>query len=270
MQKMTYQFAEINDIPMHFDVQGEGPGLVLLHAGIAHLGMWDEQMEAFAQHFRVLRYDIRGWGQTPDPVGEYTEHGDLQALMQHAGMNKAHILGISNGGRIAIDFSIAFPGMVDKLVVVGPGLGGFDYPDDPFIDQLEEQRKYAMESGKLELAAEIETQIWVDGPNRKAEDVDALFRGKALDMILETLKIPEGEGNGTMLLPKAAERLNEIQAACLVIFGDQDVELLAAVIKHLTDNVKDVRRVDMPGVAHLPNMENPSSFNKIVLDFLLE
>ncbi len=267
---MTYQFAKINGIPMHFDIQGEGPGLVLLHAGIAHLGMWDEQMEAFAEHFRVLRYDIRGWGQTPDPAGEYTKHGDLLALMQNAGMEKAHILGISNGGRIAIDFAIAFPEMLDKLVLVGPGLGGFDYPDDPLFDRLEKQQKDAMDAGKLEFAAEIETQMWVDGPKRKAEDVDSTFREKAFDMILETLNIPEGEGNGTMLLPKAAERLNEIQAACLVIFGDQDADMLAAVVKKLIDKVMDVRRVDMPDVAHLPNMENPSSFNQIVLDFLLE
>lgn len=267
---MSYQFASVNGIPMHYDLQGEGPGLVLLHAGIAHLGMWDQQMDAFSEHFKVLRYDIRGWGKTSDPAGDYTEHGDLRALMQHLAMQKAHVLGISNGGRIAIDFAIAFPDMLEKLVLVGPALGGFDYPENKFESELESKHAQAMEIGNLALAAEYEARLWLDGPNRQPQDIDAEFRNKALALILETLEIPEGQGQGTMLLPKAAGRLDEIQAACLVIFGEEDVDSLRAVVEKLISDVKDIRRVDLPGAAHLPNMEKAAAFNKIVLDFLLE
>ncbi len=267
---MIYQFADLNGVAMHYDLQGSGPGLVLLHAGIAHLGMWDAQMAAFTKQFEVLRYDIRGWGKTLDPAGEYTEHGDLKALMQHVGLGKANILGISNGGRIAIDFAIAFPEMVEKLVLVAPALGGFDYPDDSFVDKFEEKLEAAMQVGDLETAAEYEALIWVDGPRRKPEDLEQGFRKRALGLIKETLAIPEGEGKGSMLAPKAAGRLDEILAKCLVIIGDKDVDSLRAVVGHLVAHISDIHRVDMEGVAHLPNMENPNSFNEIVLDFLTE
>ena len=131
----------------------DGPHLVLLHAGIANLDMWETQMEAFKDHFRVLRYDIRGWGRTPDPDGDYSEHGDLEALMKHLGLQRAHILGISNRGRIAIDFSIAFPKLVKKLILVAPSLGGFVYPDDEFLIELYANHEEALETGELDLAA---------------------------------------------------------------------------------------------------------------------
>ena len=267
---MSYQFAQINGIRMHYDVQGEGEALVLIHAGIANLDIWDEQMPVFAQHYKTLRYDVRGWGETPDPAGEYTEHGDLDALLEHLGIERAAVLGNSNGGRIAIDFALTFPERVSKLIVVAPALGGFDYPADSFVEQHSEEHKAALKAGNLERAAELEAQMWVDGPNRSPDQVDAEVRERALALMLHTLNLPEGEGEGSMAQPPAAGRLREISVPTLVIIGDQDVDLLFPVADALESEIQNVKRVTMPGIAHLPSLENPELFNKIVLDFLLE
>ena len=267
---MNYQYAEINGVRMHFNQQGAGPDLALLHAGIANLNMWDPQMAAFTEHFRVLRHDIRGWGETPDPAGDYTEHGDLKDLMAHLGVKQSHLLGISNGGRIAIDFAIAFPESVQKLVLVAPGLGGFNYPNDAYGDPLEKAAGEAIKAGDFAKAAELEAQIWVDGPNRGPEEVDPEFRKKALAFIRECIELPDGEGQGYMLEPRAAGRLDEIQAETLILFGDQDIKQLEAVVSELDAKINNSKLVVLPGVAHLPNMENPDSFNEIVLDFLQE
>lgn len=268
---MSYNFAEINGVRIHYDLQGDGEQtLVLIHAGIANLDIWDEQMPVFAERYKTLRYDVRGWGETPDPAGKYTDHSDLDALLEHLDIQQAAVLGNSNGGRIAIDFALSFPERMSKLILVAPALGGFDYPDDSFIEQHSAQHKVVLKAGDIELAAEIEALMWLDGPNRSPHQVDAKVRQRALALILHTLNLPEGEGEGSIAQPPAAGRLKEISVPTLVIMGDQDVELLFPVADALENEIPNAKMVTMQGVAHLPSLEKPEQFNQIVLDFLLD
>jgi len=160
---------------MHYDVQGEGEPLVLIHAAIANLNEWDAQMPAFARHFRVVRFDVRGFGETPDPAGKYTDHADLKALLYALGISHAHVLGNSNGGRIAMDFALTYPKIVAKLVMVAPGLPGYTPPNDKFAEEKLAKYEAALKAGDTDLAAEIIAQIWVDGPRRRPEQVDSVF-----------------------------------------------------------------------------------------------
>lgn len=266
---MTYKFADIPGVRMHYDVQGEGHPLVLIHAAIANLTMWEKQVPAFARHFRVIRHDVRGFGETPDPAGKYTDHGDLKELLDQLGVTRAHVLGISNGGRIALEFALTFPEMVDKLILVAPGLPGFPV-EDKFDEEMSAKSEAARKAGDNALAAEIEAQIWVDGPGRKPDQVDAEFRAWALKLIRHTIDLGIGEGEGSHAQPLAAERLSEIKSPTLLILGDEDLAGMRAIADKIQQNVRDLKRVDMPGTAHLPPMENPEEFNRIVLDFLLE
>jgi pimeloyl-ACP methyl ester carboxylesterase len=267
---MSYQFADINGIKIHYAVQGEGPALVLIHAGIAHLGMWEAQIPACTPHFQVIRHDVRGFGLTPDPAGKYTDHDDLKALLDHLGVKRAHLLGISNGGRIAIDFAVSYPDMVEKLVLVAPGLGGYKGEEDTFEKHMYEEYDKALEAGDKALAAEYEARVWVDGPRRKPEDVDPVFRKRALELIRYTVDLGIGDGEGDIARPPAAERMADIQAPTLLILGEEDVDFLVGVAEALEVGIPNLKRVSMPGTAHLPPMEKADEFNRIVLDFLLE
>ncbi len=272
---MTYKFAEVNGINMHYDVQGEGDALLLIHAGIANLSMWDLQMPAFTKHFRVIRHDVRGFGETPDPAGNYTDHEDIHTLLNLLGVERMSIVGISNGGRIGIDVALAFPEMVNKLVVVAPGLGG--YSPQPEVEKklkalgaLESKADEAKKRGAFDAAAEITAQIWAYGPGRKPDQVDPEFRKRALAVIRHTVAIPLGDGIGEIVRPPAAGRLNEIKAPTLLIIGDEDVPFMFPVAEALEKGIPNIKRVDMKDTAHLPPMERPEQFNQIVLDFLLE
>ncbi|MDA1329538.1 MAG: alpha/beta fold hydrolase [Chloroflexi bacterium] len=267
---MSYQFTEINGVRMHYDVQGEGDALVLIHAGIADLTMWDEQVAEFSKHFKTIRHDVRGWGETPDPAGKYTDHGDLGALLDHLGVDLVSVVGISNGGRIAIDFAVGNPGRMDKLIVVAPGLGGFQYPDDAFDANLSKLSEEAQAKGDIDMAAEYQTQLWFDGPHRTPDQTDPQVRKRALSLIRSSLEIPLGEGEGDIERPPAAGRLAEIGAPTLVIFGELDVESLKPVADKLSSEIPNAKKVVMHGVAHLPSLEKPNEFNEIVLDFLRE
>lgn len=267
---MSYQKIEINGVKIHYDLQGQGPALVLIHAGIANLTMWDSQISPFSGQFRVLRYDVRGFGETPDPTGDYTDHDDLAGLLKSRGIDHAHILGISNGGRIAIDFALVYPAMVNKLVLVAPGLGGFQVPSDPWYEEMHTKIDALREAGELESAAELETQVWVDGPYRKALDLDPAFRQRAYKLVLHTIRLGIGEGVGDIAQPPAAERLNEIQQNTLLIMGREDMPFMGSIADVLESGIPNLLRVNMLNTAHLPNMEKPDEFNQIVLEFLNE
>jgi 3-oxoadipate enol-lactonase len=267
---LNLQFADINGTKIHYDVQGTGEPLVLIHAGIAHLGMWDDQMAAFAQHHRVIRYEVRGWGKSEDPPGTYTQHDDLRALLQHLNVERAAVLGISNGGHIAIDFALAYPKMVTALIAVAPALSGYEPSFDEATAQKETAVEEAYERGDKALAAELEAQVWVDGPGRTPEQVDADVRRRALEMIRYTFDLPDTDGEELGLEPPAVGRLAEIQAPTLVIIGDQDVPAMFSIVDLLATNVAAAKKVIVPGVAHFPNMEKPEAFNQIVLDFLAD
>lgn len=268
---MTSHYAELNGVRIHYDVEGSGEPLAFVHAGIANLHLWDDQMAAFTPKYKVIRHDVRGFGETPDPPGNYTDHDDLHALLQHLGIPQTNLVGVSNGGRIALEFAIAFPAMVKKLVLIAPGVPGFENPvEDKVAEEKEAQAEEAKKRGDFDLAAELEAQVWVDGPRRTADQVDPAYRAKAMKLLRHTVAIPLGEGIGDILRPPAAGRLHEVQAPTLLIIGDQDVASMYPMMDALQAGIPNNRRVDLKNIAHLPNLEDPQTFNRIVLDFLAE
>ncbi len=265
---MTYQFAEINGTQIHYEVRGAGVPVTLIHAGIANLTMWDEQMAALSQHFRVLRYDMRGWGQTPRPDGDFYHHEDLRALLQAVGIEKTAVIGCSYGGKVALDFALAYPEMVSALVLVGSALGGYAWTDE-WLAAQDEAVEATAARGDLMAAAELETQIWFDGPGRTPDQVDPAVRKRAYDLVLHTLELPEDGGRPLPIEPPAIERLGDIQMPARIIVGQHDVADIQAIARLLETKLPLADELTiMRDTAHLPNMERPSAFNKLVLDFL--
>lgn len=267
---MSYQFANINGVRLHYDVQGNGFPLVLIHAAIANLEMWEAQMPVFTRNFRVIRYDVRGFGETPDPAGKYTDYDDLKSLLDHLQVKRANVIGVSNGGRIAMEFALQYPSMLEKLVLVAPGLPGYRAPEDKFDEEMSKKYDAAIKAGDHSLAAEINTQTWVDGPGRKPTDLDPEFRNRAKKLIHHTIDLGIGEGEGAFAKPLAAGRLSEIKAPTLLILGTEDMQGMQDIADQIEKGIAGIRRVNMQGTAHLPPMEKPEEFNRIVLDFLLE
>lgn len=267
---MTYEFVEIDGAKLHYQVIGRGHPLVLIHAGIAHLDMWDDQVDALAQHYQVIRYDIRAEGKSANPPGVYSDHDDLRGLLQHLGATQAAVLGVSNGGRIAVDFTLAYPEMVSALIPVASGLGGYEFGDlDESTEQKWEAIEAAFEKGDIPLAAELETRFWVDGLNRTPDQLDPAMRAQAVEMSAYTFSLPKRQGDRQALEPAAISRLGEIKVPTLVIVGDQDLPDMLAIADLLAERITGAQKVVLPNTAHLPNMEQPETFNRVVLDFLV-
>ena len=146
---------------IHVEVEGEGHPLLLIHGGLGDHRMWDLQVPAFAERYRVIRYDTRGFGRTETDDVAYTDAADAIAVLDHVGATSAYLIGQSRGGSIALDVVVEHPERVDAFVSVAGGVSGFEAEvvDGPPADEME--RLY--EAHDMDALAELETRVWVDG-----------------------------------------------------------------------------------------------------------
>ena len=259
--------ADVNGAMLYYEVAGEGEPLVLVHAGIADSRMWDGQVETFARRYRVIRYDLRGFGKTGTVEGTYSHHEDLRGLLDALGIEQAHLVGCSMGGGAVLDFALRYPERVGALILVGAAVSGFEGDFEP--PEQWDELVAADKAGDLERISELEVRIWVDGPARRPEEVDAAVRDLVHEMNLVALQ-NEASGIGEELPPDppAVDRLSEVRAPALILVGDADQRRTLAAADLLADGLPNARRVVMTGAAHLPNMERPEEFNRILLDYL--
>ena len=115
-------FADVEGTRLYYQSMGEGAPIVLLHGFSIDHRMWDGQMAALSAAHRVVRCDLRGFGQSPPPTTPYANADDLKALLDHLGIARAVILGLSMGGGVAINFALAYPEATRALVVAGSTL----------------------------------------------------------------------------------------------------------------------------------------------------
>ena len=259
-------FVEINGARIHYERSGSGFPVILLHAGVADSRMWGRQVDAFARHFEVITADERGYGDSDLPPEPWSPVKDLLALMDHLDLKPAHLVGCSMGGALAIDFALDHPGRMSKLVLVGAGLGGYPHRE-------EDRHLYAAvveADAKNDLVAlnEAEAQLWLDGPTRPRGYIKQSLRDLFLDMNGRSLKSDFDSAPREELLPPAAERLNEISAPTLVVVGDKDLPPILEIADVLRDSIAGARKVVINDAAHLPSLEHPDEFNRLVLDFL--
>jgi pimeloyl-ACP methyl ester carboxylesterase len=261
-------FAEVNGARLYYEVAGTGHPLVLIHAGIADHHMWDNQFALFARQYRVIRYDLRGLGQSAMPPGPYGLYQDLYGLLQYLGIAQAHVIGVSIGGMTAVDFTLEHPEMVTALIPVAAGVSGSKPPEDS--KALFEPLDAAYEARDLDRLLELEMDLWVVGPGRTRDAIDPALRQAVETMERANLEreFAGEEGTFERLDPPATGRLGEIQAPTLVIVGDADTPNTIANAETLAAEIPGARKVVLPNVAHMVPMEAPDAFNRIVLDFL--
>lgn len=261
-------FADVNGARLYYEVAGGGHPIVLIHAGIADHHMWDNQFALFAQQYRVIRYDMRGLGQSAMPPGPYRLSGDLYGLLQYLGIEQAHVIGVSIGGMTAVDFTLEHPEMVTALIPVAAGISG-SRPSEA-AKALFAQIDEAYEARDLERLLALEMDLWVVGPGRSRDSIDPALRQAVETMERANLEreFAGEEGTFERLDPPAAGRLGEIHTPTLVIVGDADTPDTVANADTLAAGIPGARKVVLPNVAHMVPMEVPDTYNRLVLDFL--
>lgn len=265
-------YLETNGAKLYYEVAGDGYPVVLIHAGVADHTMWDEQMEPFTQKYRVIRYDTRVFGKSITEDVEFSNRQDLYDLLKRLGVEKAHVVGNSRGGQIALDFTIEHPEMVSALVLVAAGLSGFTPPSEPtdIEKALWAAEEKAWDAGDWEGVAAVDVQMWADGPGQPAGRASANVRERMRKMCLNTYNTHKVEGKPQPLDPPAVGRLDEVKVPTLIMFGDLDTSGTPAVSEQMAQGIKGSKKIVYPGVAHMVSMEIPDEFNRVVLGFLDE
>ena len=258
--------ADINGARIHYLREGAGFPVLMLHAAIADSRMWKPQMNEFAKQFDVVCPDTRGFGESELPATRWSPVADVIALMDELALKPVHIIGCSMGGRTAIDVALDHPARVSKLVLVGPGLGGANfskkYPD------LWTEVNAAEEAKDMNALNEASARLWLDGPRRSRGHVAHPLRELFFAMNGRSFMSDFKSAPADDLNPPAIGRLNEITSPTLVVVGDEDVPPVLDTVELLIDSIKGARKAVIHDAAHLPNLEHPEEFNRIVLEFL--
>jgi 3-oxoadipate enol-lactonase len=254
-----------------YEVAGSGPAVVLIHAGVADSSMWDEQFGVFAERYRVIRYDTRGFGRSPTEDVSFSNRDDLRRVLEHLAVDRAALVGVSRAGQIAIDATLEFPELVSALVPVAAGLSGYDYGDPTDTEMaLINSMEAALEARDFAQLAELDVRLWADGPGEPAGRAPEHVRDRVRRMCLHNYRTHAVEGQPQPLDPPAAGRLSELRVPTLVIVGDRDTSDTIAVADYLATHIPGARKVVFENAAHMLSMEQPERFNQVVLDFLAE
>jgi len=259
------EYLETNGARIAYDAQGSGPAVVLIHAGVANREMWDDQVAALKDAYRVIRYDTRGYGETETEAVEFSNRADIAALLDHLGEGVAHVVGLSRGGQIALDFAIESPDRVRSLTVVAGGIGGRESPDE-LPAETWEPVEAMWKAKEWERLTDWETAFWADGPGQSADRAPEVRR-RVHDWVLDNYRAEKEEGQPQPLDPPAVGRIGELKVPLLVMLGTLDDPGTTESMRYLARAVPGARLEEFEA-AHLVNLEHPDRFNRVLREFL--
>jgi pimeloyl-ACP methyl ester carboxylesterase len=241
--------------------------VLLLHAGIADSRMWRPQEAALrAAGFDIVAPDLRGFGQRPMGTAPFSNVRDAEALLD----GPSAVIGGSLGGRVALELAVLRPDLVERLVLIAPGLPGWAWSDETRAGWAAEEE--AFERGDFEGAAEATLRQWIDGPRRSPDAVDPELRSSVREMILRSYALQSAEEaeEQAVLDPPVNERLGDVRCRTLVIVGDEDIADMQNIAAHVAASIAGARVETIAGASHLPSLERPDEVNALLLEFLVE
>ena len=262
-------YANIGSAQIYYETAGAGTPFVMIHAGVADRRQWNNEFAYFAQYYRVVRYDMRGYGKSEPVEGEFSHMGDLVSLLDTLELHEPLILmGCSMGGGLAMDFALAYPSRVKALIMVGSGPSGLEL-DVERPSKFAEVEK-AFDAGDLDLTAEIETQIWFDGTGRTPEQVDQTMRKLLYEMnhIALSHEVKQLGKRLPNTQAPAFDRLPALEMPVLIVVGVHDTPYILAAADYMAAKIGSSRVVRIDDAAHVPNMDHPDEFRAALEDFL--
>ncbi len=258
-----------NDIATFYEDTGRGPPVVLIHGHSLDLRMWEAQVPPLVDGgYRVIRYDVRGHGRSEAPASGYTWQNyslDLRDLLDRLDIDApVHLVGLSMGGGIALQFAVDHPQRVASLVLVDSTVPGFTY--SPEYSQAVEALVQTTRSEGPRAALE---RVWLphplfDGIRRfpdRFEFVKSIVLAYPAADYLDETEYPQPQW-------QVIDRLSEIRAPTLVLVGEKDLPDFRLIAEILAANISTARQDVIPDAGHIPNLEQPQAFNRALLGFL--
>lgn len=247
----------------------DGGAVLLMHAGVNDRRSWASLTPRLSARLQVIAYDARGFGDTRYQPEPYSPVADALAVLDAAGVQRASVVGASMGGRTALDFALTHPDRVDRLVLIGPGISGAPViVDDPEpVRTLAEAMAAADDRGDVDEVNRLEAHLWLDGPTAAEGRVTGAARELFLDMNGKALRA-EDPGDRLPIDPPAWDRLAEVSVPTLVLDGELDLDEVHDRCTAVAEQVPGAELIRLPGVAHLPHLENDQTCLDAIARFL--
>lgn len=269
------RMAPINGTSLYCNVMGEGDPLVLITGEFFDSRMWDDQISCMAQAYKVLRYDLRGTGQSSRLLSEYSHTNDLAALLELLHIQHAHMLGIMQGANIALELALHHPEYVRSLIFVAASFHGYvppHFPDRAMVEVEDMLTKLFAENSNPSLT-QIGTrmiELNMAMPSFAPSTEHPAARQRAQTIMEENIPQSFDPKIQSVLWdnPPAVQRLSDVHVPTLVIVGERmppDAHILA---DFLVKAMIEAQKVVIPDAPTLMNMDQPEAFNQVVLDFL--
>lgn len=244
------------------EVAGDGPAVVLLHSGVTDRRMWDPQWRALVERLRVVRPDLRGFGDTPLTPGRFSYADDVVDLLDHLAVDRATLVGSSFGGRVALEVATTHRDRVAALVLLCPAFRGLE--PTRAADAFEEAEDALLEAGDIDGAVELNVRTWL-GPEATPEIADQvrLMQRHAFDVQIAA------ERAAVAPEPVRIEvDPTRIDVETVVVTGRHDMDHFQAVAVHLTATMPRATLIELGWAGHLPSIERPAEVAELLLEFL--
>lgn len=262
----SVKMLDLGDVEISYDLNGSGHPLVLIHGYTHNMDTWNLQMSTLRNHYRVLRYDRRGWGNSGGFSDPSMDPVDLAELLDHLDIPTAHIVGHSQGAHVALRFAMVYPEKVDHLVLYGsPAPSGFGIPwsgSDSFPSNMPQvAREHGLDSVGTIIFSHPLARGFVEGsPGEKiASEMWESYDGT-------DLLNPQPSSNATP--PPAAEDLLNVKAPTLVITGEWEIPYFQLVAEAFDYAIPNSECVTVPGGGHTVHLQQPERFTAEILRFL--
>ena len=226
------------------DTGGDGTPVVLVHADWTDSGIWSPVVRLLRDRYRVIRYDLRGFGRSSRPTEPFTRLGDLLALLDHFGIGDAVVVGHSGGGGTALGLAVHHPERVRALALIAPGIHDYPWPaDDAFYRECGPLIKAADREALLRLGL----RTWA--PAGADDTITAMMRG-AISSWFEIGDLEETD-------PPGFGRLGEIRAPTVMLLGDLEYPMVTEASRAIAARLDGCRTVLLPGADHLLPLRQP-------------
>jgi pimeloyl-ACP methyl ester carboxylesterase len=236
------------------DSGGDGPPLVLLHPGVGDSRIWDPVLAPLTAKYRVIRYDARGFGQSPAPTVKFSLLSDLAAVLGHYGVQRAAFVGCSQGGGSALGLAVEQPERVSALVLLCPGVPGFPFPEEDEDDPLVAEYERAHVAGDVDALAGVMGQVWAR----------AGATPKVMEQLRSAARASLCAGDLEVEDPPVFGRLNEITVPAALMVGDADYPPIVEADRQAAALIPGCEFLFVPGMDHLPPLREPA----LVLDLI--
>jgi 3-oxoadipate enol-lactonase len=243
-----------------YDETGNGPAVVLVHSTAADRRMWDPQMRPLAAAgFRLVRLDLRGYGDSPMPDSPYNDAQDVADLLDTLGIQQAAVIAASGGGVVALEFASRWPSRVSSLVLLNTALAGHERSEA--LRAFGEQEDKLLEAGDIDAAADLNVRTWL-GPL-----ADEAARAKLHEMQRHAFEVQLADAVDAPAL-RVDTDLSAITARTLLVYGAHDLVDFRLIAVKLLEILPAADLVQLDWAGHLPSLERPDRINPLLIDFL--